>query len=325
MKDESILLSKVLVLDSEAEDSGILKALCEENALVAIRPQRAGRASVMEILGSNIDLGGIMIHDNFGGPLHGIPLARAIRGLRPELPIFLRRDQRPDLEDLGGADASMFRCVYTFADLAVLQASLDASIFNRIYPTTLVRGITEMTRASLTSLFHDCEVTVEAPYLVKDRLVYGEVFTLISLESSWCRGYMMLQASEDELLSLMPDAGGGQRLDAIALRELNSMLGEATNMIWGAFKNRYLGGGKPGENAHIQVPIIVNHQQRFISFGSEDPQLSLRYTLRNRLHAGRAPVSIYQRFIFNLNWAPEEMTETSAVESVFESGELEVF
>jgi hypothetical protein len=117
------------------------------------------------------------------------------------------------------------------------------------------------------------------------------------------------------------DAASG----SLAFRELNSLLGEATNMIWGGFKNRYVGSESRPVDSLIQVPIIVNNEHRFISFGSEDPQLCMKYLIRDRDQPDLAPVSIYQRFIFNLSWSPEEMTECPPVESAFESGELEVF
>jgi hypothetical protein len=251
-------------------------------------------------------------------------LALKIHGSRPELPIFLRRDQLSSVAGLSERDAAMFRCAYTLDDLQMLRANLEASIFNRIYPNDLVRGIGEMTRTSLQALFHNCDVDVETAYLVKDRIIYGEVFSMIAIESNWCRGYMMLQAAEDAVLDLIR-RNAGQDGHAMNFRELNNVLGEATNMIWGSFKNRYVGPGEAGGNSsQTQVPIIINHHRRFISFGSEDPQLCLKYSLREP-GKDEAPVSIYQRFVFNLSWSPQEFKENATVESLVDSGELELF
>ena len=324
MSESQPLVSKVLVLDGGSVNSEVLKAICDEYDLVAIRPQQSGTASVMAILESNIDLGGIIIFENYGGERHGIELARLIRDARPELPMFLRRERYASNIGLNEKDAAMFRCAYTFSDLSILRGSLDSSIFNRVYPTPMVRGIADITAATFGSLFRNCDVDLEVPYLVKDRLIFGEIFTLIAIESHWCRGYMMLQASEAELLRLAP-LPNGVASSSLAFRELNSLLGEATNMIWGAFKNRYVGSESRPVDSHIQVPIIVNHEHRFISFGSEDPQLCMKYLISDRNRPLLAPVSIYQRFIFNLTWSPEEMTECPPVESLFEAGELEAF
>lgn len=91
-----------------------------------------------------------------------------------------------------------------------------------------------------------------------------------------------------------------------------------------AFKNRFVSGEQlPGRQS--QVPIIVNHQHRYISFGSEDPQLCFKYTLLDP-DGKAAPLVLYQRFIFNLSWAPEKFKENEAIaEDLFDSGELELF
>ena len=245
----------------------------------------------MSILKSNVDLGGIMLYEKFGGSEgSALALAREIHVSRPELPIFFRREVIASVAGMSEKDAAMFRCAYTLADLQQLRATLDASIFSRIYPNDLVRGITEITRSALETLFRNCDVDVETPYLVKDRIIYGEVFTMIAIESHWCRGYMMLQAAEEAVLGLISGDAGEER-DDITFRELNNVLGEATNLIWGGFKNRYVGGHKDGSiPLQTQVPIVINHQRRYISFGSEDPQLCLKYTLRDRTRPGTVAV-----------------------------------
>jgi hypothetical protein len=319
------LVSKVLVLDDGITHFESLKNFCEECGLVGIKPQQSGKDAVMTILKSNVDMGGILLYENYGGQAgNGIHLAREIHDSRPELPIFLRRDRLSNVAGLDEKDAAMFRCAYMLDDLEVLRATLAASIFNRIYPNSLVRGIGEMTRASLEVLFKNCDVDAETPYIVKDRIIYGEVFTIISIESSWCRGYMMLQAAEDAVLALIRRVSDGGHQET-SFRDINNVLGETTNLIWGSFKNRYIGveDGK-SISQQTQVPIIVNHQRKFISFGSEDPQLCFKYILRDRSGA-IPPVPLFQRFVFNLNWSPEEFRENTTVESLENTGELELF
>ncbi len=320
------VVSKVLVLDDTRSQFDSLRAFCEECGLVGIRPQHGDVAGVMAILESNVDLGGILLYENFGGgAAKGLELARRIHEARPELPMFLRRESVASVAGLAEKDAAMFRCAFTRDDLQQLRATLDASIFSRIYPTDLVRGITEMTRASLETLFRHCDIDVETPYLVKDRIIYGEVFTMIAIDSNWCRGYMMLQAAEDAVLGLIRREEGRED-ENLTFRELNNVLGEATNMVWGSFKNRYVGQESSRDSAmQTQVPIIINHHRHYISFGSEDPQLCLKYTLRERNHPEAEAVPIFQRFVFNLSWSPEDFMENPSVESFVNSGELEMF
>ncbi|SFN05091.1 Chemotaxis phosphatase CheX [Formivibrio citricus] len=326
MNSNKMVVSKVLVLDGAGLPPDSLKAFCEECGLVAIKPQQGDADSVMTILKSNVDLGGILLHENYGGKTgQGLELARAIHASRPELPLFLRRDAVSSVAGLAEQDAAMFRCAYTLADLQLLKATLEASIFSRVYPNDLVRGITEITRGALQPLFRECDIDVETPYLVKDRIIYGEVFTMMAIDSHWCRGYMMLQAAEEAMMALISREAGIDEGETMTFRELNNVLGEATNLAWGAFKSRYVSQDVNRCQCQTQVPIIINHQRRYISFGSEDPQLCIKYTLRERNRPDVAPVPLFQRFVFNLNWSPDEFRENPTVESLVESGELELF
>lgn len=321
MNTTATLVTKVLVLEDASAHLGTLKAFYEEAGLIGIRPQNGDESTVLSILESNVDLGGIMLYENFG---NGMELARKIHRIRPELPIFLRRKSIPNLSGFSESDASIFRCVYTLSDLQPLRITLDHSIFQRVYPTQLVRGISELTRTALESFFHGCKIELETPYLVKDRIIYGEVFTLISIDSNWCRGYMMLQTSEADTRTLLTHLYGAEQ--PVSFRDINNLMGEATNMVWGSFKNRFASQAH-SENSQmrIQVPIVINHGRNYISFGSDDPQLCFKYTLWDENRPEIGTVTIHQRFVFNLGWSPEEFNEDHTVEAMVSSGELELF
>jgi hypothetical protein len=146
------------------------------------------------------------------------------------------------------------------------------------------------------------------------------VLSLIPLESAWCRGYMMLQAKEAALLDL-PQAGAAVADD---FRSANGLLSETTNLIWGAFKNRFIGAATVSAVHNVQVPLIVNLEHRYISFGTSNPQLCFRFTLTER--GSHRTATVLQRFIFNINWSPEDFRELSLAEAgSTDSGELELF
>jgi CheY-specific phosphatase CheX len=205
--------------------------------------------------------------------------------------------------------------------MAPLRMAIDEYLFVLDYPNALVRGITEITEFRLANLFRDLTVTWDTPCLVRDQIIYGEVFSLITLESDWCRGYMMVQTDEQPLLDLL---GRKQRGDGTAdFRDLNSMLGELTNLIWGAFKDRYLGNAQAARS-QVQVPLVVNHKQRYISFGTTNPQLCFKYNVIDEA-TGRSVV-FDQRFIFNLSWSPEDFKEgADDVDALVAAGELDLF
>ena len=317
MEDAARLVSKVLILEHDPAAVERLRMFCDAHDLVGLRAQSD---TVLAVLKSNVDLGGIFLaedHDVAEAP--GLALAQAIHVLRPELPIFLRQREAAPLPEHG---RNVVRATYTTNTIDELAPAIEESIFCLVYPNALVRGIAEISVSALQALFRDKAVHCEAPYIVRDRIIYGEVFTLIPLESSWCRGYMMLQTEEDGMRAAI---GLADDEPEATFRELNNTLGEATNLIWGAFKNRYVNYNDGA--AHLtQIPIVINHRHRYISFGSQDPQLCFRYTLTDPATPDAPPLQVRQRFIFNLAWSPDDFKENKvSVEDLFESGELEMF
>jgi hypothetical protein len=273
-----------------------------------------------------VDLGGILLSEHYEDRAQGgLQMANRIHAIRAELPIFLRREHVDTLDDIALTDRKALSAAYTLNSIAKLQSVIGEYIFSLAYPNVLVRGIAEITQAALESQFKGMTVDVAAPYIVRDRLIYGEIFTLIPIESSWCRGYMMLQTEELALLELVKaERTHISAEEGFDFRNLNGVLGEVTNLVWGAFKNRYLSDST--RSAHLsQVPIVINHLHRYISFGSDNPQLCFKYTVAEPGEAGRK-LDLYQKFVFNLNWAPEDFTENlTSVQDLVESGELDLF
>ena len=314
------LISKVLVLDDSHEHSQEIKKFCDENNLVALKVHKD---RIMPVLQSNIDLGAILYSESYGNSTgENAEIASRIHATRPELPIIIRRENNATLDDLSENIRKSFCAAYVINDMSSLRKIIDEYIFCLVYPNALVRGISEITESVLTSQLRTLKISQGTPYIVRDRFIFGEVFSLIPLESSWCRGYMMLQTEEEPILDILdrysPSDSGAN------FRTVNSLLSEITNLIWGGFKNRFIGDEAATASTQIQVPLVVNHKHKYISFGTENPQLCFLYTLEDE-SSGRK-VKLYQRFIFNLNWSPDEFKEIAPdVETLVDSGELEMF
>ncbi len=310
---------KVLVLDDSPDHAEALKRICDDNHLVGLKVRKN---RLMSVLRSNIDLGAILFADDYGGSAEAsAEIALKIHAVRPELPIIIRRQRAATLDDLPESMRRVLCAAYVGSDMALLQQLIDQYIFSLEYPNALVRGIAEITETVLAGQFRNLAVTCDTPTIVRDRIIFSEVFSLIPLESNWCRGYMMLQSEEDPILDLLDedrpaDSSGDFRL-------VNSLLGEITNLIWGSFRNRFVGAAAASSNSHVQVPLVVNHKHKYISFGTENPQLCFCYTLSDE-DAGFS-VKLYQRFIFNLSWSPEDFKEIEDIDEMVESGELELF
>jgi hypothetical protein len=313
-------VSKILVLDNNPLYASLIKKFCDDHRLVA---HKVRKGCEMLVLRTNIDLGGILISEDYGeSPEDTSRIALEIHGARPELPIIIRRETQATLGDLPEGAQRACCAAYVASDMGSLAKVIEEYIFCLMYPNALLRGVAEIAQVVLAGQFKDLAIAMDTPYIVHDRVIFGELFSLIPLESSWCRGYMMLQCEEDSLLQLIdrsaaPDSAGN-------FRKVNDLLSEITNLMWGSFKNRYIGDERKISGAQAQIPLLVNHKHKYISFGTVNPQLCFCFTLKDPVTGLSS--AIYVRFIFNLNWSPEDFKEiTHDVEELVDSGELELF
>lgn len=323
MENSSPVLSKVLVHEFDPLARQGLKKFCRENRLIGLRESSI---DVLSVLRKNIDLGAVFISEKQEtNGSDGIELGMRIHELRHELPIFLRREKNATLDDLPEEVQRAFAGAYVGEQPEQLEALVEEYIFNVHYPNNLVESIREISESAISSQLTNMAVFCDVPYLVKDRLTYGELFSLIPLESTWCRGYMMLQIEEAPLSHMISQGRTSLSTESLDFRSLNEWLGEVTNLIWGGFKNRYGLGVSSQNDVRTQVPIINNHVRGYISFGTAMPQLVFKYSLRD-LGGLNKDFYLYQKFIFHLNWSPEEIAANQeTLDQCIESGDLEFF
>jgi len=107
--------------------------------------------------------------------------------------------------------------------------------------------------------------------------------------------------------------------------EINGILSEIANLVWGGFKVRYVAENDENKlHESVQIPIVVDYDEHKISFGSDAPQLSFKYTVFDEKTSKQ--IEIFQRLIFHLQWTPELFTEnTQLLDDLLDSGELEFF
>lgn len=317
MENNAAATCKVIVHDSDPAYAARIKTFCDQNNLIAVK---AHADNIMDVLKSNVDLGAVFLPEDAEG---GLQLCRTVHHARPELPIMLREANNSVAATQ--LEHPPFCASYRLENIDSLRDTINEHIFNKQYPNALIRGIEEITKESLRHLFPAISIDTFFPYLVKDRIIYGELFSLIPIESSWCRGYMMMQTDQKHIPDIVDKAMVGQQPTG-DFRVINDVLSEMTNMIWGGMKNRFIGDqNDAGTQFATQVPIIVNHLNRYITFGTDTPQLCFKYTLSDHGTGGKE-VTLYQKFIFNLNWAPEKFSEMQpTVDDFINSGDLELF
>lgn len=315
--------SKVIVLEHDKAMLGRLRDFIERNNLVGYQ---ATEATILSVLKHSVDLGAIFLPctDSRGSSL--ADLAIAIHGSRPELPIFLRTDADETGRDLEPGLRSVVAGIYQGSEAEQLKELVDTFLFNRHYPNEFVTSVKEFTLNAFKAAFKGLRIEVEPPYIVRDKIIFGELFSLLPLESNWCRGYMMLQSEESNVREAISVRKTQMNVIEPTFRHVNELLAELANMIWGSFKARYgFGSGHVPDRVRVEVPIIINHARKFISFGADDPQLCFRFTLTDP--DGKVPPMVmYEKFIFSLDWSPERFAESNrSVNELVSSGELEMF
>jgi hypothetical protein len=319
------IVSKILVHEVCSDAEGCIKTFCQQQNLIGLRDKTK---SIMDILSTHTDLGAVFLCEGVDSNGHsGLDIGVEIRKSRPELPLFLRRESLET--DLPTQYEGVFAGCYATDDMVHLKDLVENNLFSTYYPIPLIRGIQELSNEAFHTTIHNMKVVCDSPYMVKDQIIYGELFSLIPLESHWCRGFMMLQTTEAEMISMIANGNTSLNNEDPTFRDVNHILNEITNMVWGGIKSRFFVNDGSTDNNDIankiHVPILVNHGRKFISFGTTEPHLCFRYTIESELDDS-APIEIYQKLIFNLNWQPELFKEyEQAVDDMVDSGELEFF
>lgn len=320
MSDAEQTLCKVLVHEAREDQAQIIRQFCEANNLI---PLRCKDDTLFDVLKSNVDLGAIFLSESSGENFEsGVDLCHQVHKLRPELPIFFKYDSALTEEE--NDQVNQLGLSYDINKIDELRSALDLHIFSKKYPNELLRGINDIAIESLSHIFDNVSVQSSSPYIVKDRIIYGELFSLIPIDSKWCRGYMMLQTSEDNILDWVGSASLNEACER-GFREVNDVLSEITNMMWGGIKSRFIAVEESDKKYSTQVPIIVNHSNRYISFGSDTPQLCFKFHVKQDQSPNKEIV-IFAKFVFSLSWDPEQFSAgLPTVEDFVDSGELEFF
>lgn len=311
---------KVLVFENDEEHVQTLKEIFKESHLVAFKPK-----NIIEALQSDADFGGIFLcqtwmesdPDYFGGTL------KKIRELRADIPIFFRLNDTK--VPLSQAEQTFCTLIYDKTDQEILKTNIEKYLFHWEYPSSFINGVKELTQCSLESMTKNLSIQWDMPYLLKDHGSNADMQSIIYLESTWCRGYMMLQANKQDLIALIKNQNTYQSAEDISNKSVNSFLSEMTNTIWGEFRIRFI----PEEEMQVdtfsktEIPIIVNYKEDYTSFGAGMNQLCIQYQLKDTAGA-IAPVIVHQKFIFNLAWKPEKFVEPPEVfDELLEQGSIE--
>jgi hypothetical protein len=105
------------------------------------------------------------------------------------------------------------------------------------------------------------------------------------------------------------------------------LLRELLNFIWGGFKAKFVPSEFTGRPTNIEVPMSINHQEKYISFGVADPLLCFKFSIEDADDslAPFKPMELFLKFSFHLYWDPDHFHQNPEIEELAEAGELEFF
>jgi hypothetical protein len=279
---------------------------------------------LFEILNANIELGAIFLsQEDQEAKNETFSLLRGLHFQRAELPIFYRQSKTQDSAPIPDDLASICTFIYSADELGSLENAISKHIFSPFYPLSLIQQFQNISRDAICGLINKIEVDISTPYLVHDKIIYGQICSLIRLESDWCNGYMMLQAPEQDLIISVTSGRTPLQSAGVNFRSAHDVLGELTNLIWGQIKANILDAHDQGKKGLVaELPLILNENRKYITFGNTDPTLCLEYAIKEE-GTGKKLLEIHQKFLFSMTWRPRSYLESPAdVENLLKQGDL---
>lgn len=323
MRNQMTLASKIVALENDEKQRAHLRSFCKELNLKGVFVSNPFR--LLDTLHQRINIGAVIVADEGRSTLE---LLEQINTKHPEIPVFVSCDDPSIHTSFRSVNENSMVRFFLRGDLGALETLISECLFYRVYPEGLVEKMQEIASTGILSRFTGVKVITDNTFLSSDKRIFGERFELISVRSSWCEGMMMIQSQASEIDEMIrcgrttfPAAEG----DVTHFSE--DLLRELLNFIWGGFKAKFVPSEFTGRPTNIEVPISINHTDKYISFGVSDPLLCFQFNIEDNdpsLPTFR-PFELFLKFSFHLFWDPDHFHQNPETEDLTASGELEFF
>jgi len=303
-----------------------IREFCVDQNLVGLEDKSL---SLNELLEENFELGALFLAEECDDRgQSGLELAQQIHKKRPDLPIFLRREQNSKLDQMTNETKLAIAGSYHLEDMAALSESVQEFIFNNEFPCKFVRGVQGLTIAALEAEVKGIEVIPEVPYVAKEYRLQGDLSSYTALNGQWCRGLMEIQISNDSVQQLIGAGKTNLMVEGeVGAKDINGWLSDISNMTWGSFKSYFLTIDVAEEHSRamdIAIPVIANFRDGTVSTGSSMPQICFNYLLVDT-ETKLPDIRLTQKLLFHLFWVPEAIADIDIVFELAESEEVVFF
>lgn len=231
-----------------------------------------------------------------------------VNAMLPEIPLLIQSVDEDADHQLGQLPNPLAKIhYYQTGDTRALRSLIKMLLFSRQYPPQFIDRVIEITQQAFTTNLRDVNIATSRVFVASDKRIFGGRLEMMPFCTPWCEGMMMIQSNSADLDRLVR---AGCTVFQVSQGEVSryteDILREIMNQVWGGFKSSFVPAGF-SRATEIEVPITINHDEKYVSFGATDPLLCFRVNVEDSKGEKPrfAPLAIYLKFSFHLSWRGE--------------------
>lgn len=319
---ENIQLSrKILLVDNNAKSMLPIKAffLKSDYDVVSI----AQYDVLLHTMAQRRDISGIVIIDEMRD-IHN--MLQEIGPMAFGTPIFILSDHQ--LAELGNESLCNEKvCVFPIADYENMLSQLTDYLDSKTYSADLLLQLEEIGCEAIKSNLSQTNITTADVYLASDRRIYGNQLKIMNIRTAWCEGVVMLQADSANIETLISEnCTSYDKQTHFIEKHAEDLLREIMNQVWGGFKQRFVSANAETAVNKLEVPISLNYNKGYVSFGIADPLLCYKFIVADLTANNDSfePFPLFLKFSFHIFWDLSQYAVELDSDDI-QTGELEMF
>lgn len=324
----SALGCNILVYDTDDEALRLIKSIAAEGNVVVPKKEAVDIITIIQNADLNTtDICAIFLtEEKDENGLSGFTIAKKIHKTHNNIPIFMRLKNGRNINELKTEDRKIIAGSYSNSTPEELKNYTEKFLYGFYFPTRLVDIFTKAGTEILNSTFKGCEIKEAKPFLVYDHFITTEYTCILPVQFSFGNGVLTLLVKGGAAQSLIENGHTALNKDQTSNDHLNQLISEVMNLFWG---NARLSSeriyGCVYDRSPINIPIVVNHEKNYISFGNNTPQLCFRYVLLSDPSIIE-PIIIEFKVMFNSVLRAKDFPEHKSQDIICDdSGFFEVF
>lgn len=301
----------ILVYDKNDEAVDLIKSLSADGTIMAPEQEEMGILETIAQLNlTQSDICAVFLSEEFDSEgLTGIEIATRIHSTKSNIPIFMRLAGNRTLNDLPPEHRQAVTGYYNTSSPERLKKITDHFLYGFYFPNYLIHIFIEAGLFTLNSAIKNCEIKSSVPFLIYDYTLATEYTSILPIQLPFGNGAITFSINESDAINLIEHEHTALNSTQNSNDHCNQFISEITNQFWGKVRRMcHLAYGNELHRAPVNIPIIVNHKQKFVNFGNHTPQLCFRYLLIKN-HLIPEAINVEFKIIFNSILRPKDFYE----------------